>query len=400
MKRSLYILAGNGPVTNHGCEALTRSTCDVVEHAAPGARFISSPEKQDVVLDRDVIRDDRIVHRPMSYPKRWSFPSLSLKVSRKLGRFKKYPFEPYLDETAAVLAVGGDNFTLDYGPHLPLRQVAMGEEVLRRGVPFVIWGASIGPFTANPDVEKRVADFLRRLPLVTIREKKTQAYLESIGVSDNVHLVSDPAFVLKTVEPEGLPELKALLQEKPICVNLSPLMKQFSKSGEPWSKVATDFVRLLDAEVDAPILLLPHVMWTVSDDHALLAEVLAALGKTRNRVLLAPRHLNALELKWIIARSRMLIASRTHATIGAFSQGIPTISVGYSLKAEGLNYDLFGHDGWLLRMPDFTPRAAVDRIHKLLAEADAISQGLRQKMPEVKRNSLLAGELLQKVARG
>lgn len=37
-----------------------------------------------------------------------------------------------------------------------------------------------------------------------------------------------------------------------------------------------------------------------------------------------------------------MIAARTHASIAAYSQAVPTLVVGYSVKALGIATDLFG----------------------------------------------------------
>ena len=42
------------------------------------------------------------------------------------------------------------------------------------------------------------------------------------------------------------------------------------------------------------------------------------------------------------SRCRFLIAARTHASIAGYSTGVPTLVVGYSVKAEGIAKDLFG----------------------------------------------------------
>ena len=48
------------------------------------------------------------------------------------------------------------------------------------------------------------------------------------------------------------------------------------------------------------------------------------------------------EQKGIIARCRFLIAARTHASIAAYSEKVPTLVIGYSVKAKGIAQDLFG----------------------------------------------------------
>ncbi len=51
---------------------------------------------------------------------------------------------------------------------------------------------------------------------------------------------------------------------------------------------------------------------------------------------------NAEQLKGYIARCRFMVAARTHASIAAYSSQVPTLVVGYSVKAHGIATDLFG----------------------------------------------------------
>lgn len=51
---------------------------------------------------------------------------------------------------------------------------------------------------------------------------------------------------------------------------------------------------------------------------------------------------NAEVLKGYIARCRFMIVARTHASIAAYSSQVPTLVVGYSVKARGIARDIFG----------------------------------------------------------
>lgn len=42
------------------------------------------------------------------------------------------------------------------------------------------------------------------------------------------------------------------------------------------------------------------------------------------------------DLKGYISRCRFLVAARTHASIAAYSTGVPALVAGYSVKARGL----------------------------------------------------------------
>ena len=50
------------------------------------------------------------------------------------------------------------------------------------------------------------------------------------------------------------------------------------------------------------------------------------------------------KLKYYISKCDVMIAARTHASIAAYSQCIPTLVIGYSVKSKGIASDLFGTD--------------------------------------------------------
>ena len=67
-----------------------------------------------------------------------------------------------------------------------------------------------------------------------------------------------------------------------------------------------------------------------------------------NRVILLPNNLTAIQYKGYIARMRFFIGARTHATIAAYSNCVPTMVLGYSIKSRGIAKDLFGEEKLVL----------------------------------------------------
>ena len=62
--------------------------------------------------------------------------------------------------------------------------------------------------------------------------------------------------------------------------------------------------------------------------------------KDTGRVIILPDHLNAIQYKGYIARMRFFIGARTHATIAAYSNCVPTMVLGYSVKSKGIAKDI------------------------------------------------------------
>ena len=65
--------------------------------------------------------------------------------------------------------------------------------------------------------------------------------------------------------------------------------------------------------------------------------------KDSKRVILVDDH-NCMQQKYIISQCRFFVGARTHSTIAAYSTCVPTLVVGYSVKARGIARDLFGDE--------------------------------------------------------
>ena len=138
--------------------------------------------------------------------------------------------------------------------------------------------------------------------------------------------------------------------------------------------------RILDT-TDCTVALIPHVVCEGNDDRTVLRVLYDAFRDT-GRVLLLEDH-NCMELKGYIARCRMFIGARTHATIAAYSSCVPTLVLGYSVKSRGIARDLFGsEEHYVLPVQNLTdPRELAEGFVWLDRNETAIRDHLREIMP-------------------
>ena len=167
----------------------------------------------------------------------------------------------------AVLEIGGDNYSLDYEP--PRHLLAMDRFIQEQGKPVVIWGASIGPFDRDPEFAKEMFDHLRSLSGIFVRETYSLDYLRKNGVSDNVQLVADPAFLMATTEVSAQ-QLGFKLPSGAIGINFSPFVAKYLLRRkvplweltlgdiEPWLALASELITRVSKEFHVPIVLVPH----------------------------------------------------------------------------------------------------------------------------------------------
>ncbi len=391
------VLAGNGGWENRGCEAIEVSVRSIIDAVVGPVFFTIIPFGEG---DREITDDASERLAPLD----WRVPPLSaerivrsmnargLIPSHRHWAFRR-PFarlDGLFSLETPLVQIGGDNFTVDYGN--PDRFFALNDYALRRGSPVVLWGASIGPFSSDRSYEQYAAMQLRRVSLILARESMTVEYLASIGVTSNVRTAMDPAFTLEEVEPrEGV---RSLVDGSPVGLNVSPLFGRYT--GEPADALSDEVKRLAESIVThtrRPVLFLPHVMTPGQDDHewhsAQAEELLARLPSDTVRI--TPRDLSAQELKWCASRCSVVIGSRTHLTIASISSAVPTISLGYSAKARGINYEVFGHERYVVPAKEFSAESVAEILKDVLEHEADIRHTLQSRQETLRSSATLAG---------
>lgn len=81
----------------------------------------------------------------------------------------------------------------------------------------------------------------------------------------------------------------------------------------------------------------------------------------------------------------------THSTIAALSSGVPTLSFAYSIKAQGINRDIFGHTNYCMEPTDLDAEGVADQVTSMLDKSAAIRNDLAGRLPGVQRAALSAG---------
>ena len=405
MKSPFFILAGNGHYDNRGCEAIVRGTVVILRHYFDKPKFlVASNYQTNSQFEQQRIneKDEAVVHvKTILAQKRFEpiwFLSNSLRFLYPMGmNYLIYKdMLPYLKKTLAVLSVGGDNYSLDYG--IPKIFTGLDDLVFSRKKPMVIWGASVGPFSKIPEYEKYIIEHLKRINGIFARETATVEYLADKGVTENVFQVADPAFLMEAKEPKK-EKFNIEIPKEAIGINLSPLMARYTTDGDlkKWVELAANIVERISRTTKRPIFLIPHVNSPHTNDYAFLRDVLDTLKKTKEQIELIPFSLTATELKWIIAKMNVFVGARTHSTIAALSSIVPTISFAYSIKTKGINQDIFGHSRFCLDPNQLTPEIITEKIGQLIQDAEKIKNQLNLSLPKVKTLAMDAGKYLREV---
>ncbi|MFC1630196.1 polysaccharide pyruvyl transferase family protein [Patescibacteria group bacterium] len=403
--KNTFILAGNGPYDNRGCEAIVRGTIKILRHYFDDPKFIvlnfySSEEQFNKLVSEET--DKSIIHKktflfnksaPIRLLNKLKF-SLQSQKTRSWIIYKE--IIPYLENIRAVLSVGGDNYSLDYTK--PKFFTDLDDLVLSKKKPMIIWGASVGPFSKLPHYEEYMKEHLKKITGIFAREALTEKYLTSMGITKNVYKVADPAFLLDSVKPPKDKFNKEIL-DGAIGINLSSLTANFLPNSDlkKWTKDCAKAVQRVVLETRRPVYLIPHVTGPRSNEYDFSKEILSLIDEKKDMINLIPDNLNASETKWIISKMHVFIGSRTHSVISALSSGVPALSISYSTKALGINRDFYGNDNFTLEKNRLASDIIVQKTKELIEERATLKNQIDSVLPEIEKRALSAGQHLKSI---
>ena len=384
-----FYLTGQCTFGNRGCEAIVRSTVLMlnqtfgkVEVLVPSDDILRDKQQWPEASQQGVIFVEAYLPAHTKY---WvHLQRLPFKFLKKAGWPFPFPkkLRDEINSVDAVLSIGGDNYSLDY--RLPSLLMGVDRLAMNLGKPVFIWGASVGPFEAEPHFVPAIREHLANMTFIAARESITYSYLtETLGLN-NVMQMADPAFTL-TKEPVDITPFWPKAGAKAVIgLNISPLIERYKSNGQDLRAETIKFIH--DAVAKGfSILLVSHVVPLDGDkknnDATYMAETLAALVTLGNAVLIMPAHFNASQIKQVISQLRCFIGARTHATIAALSTGVPTLSIAYSVKAKGINKDLLGDMPVVLPTPGLTAVSLMAGLDYLIENEAQIKAHLEGKLP-------------------
>lgn len=338
------LIYGHGGALNHGSEALVLSLTEVLREIYPScvislvSHFPEQDKNSPIMVEEIIPYNKNGETNDDKYQK-------ALEVLTK-------------DTLCIFLAV--DNLCYQNWQRYEVLQ----KKVLALGGNSVFFNASVDASC----LEEEMVLFLKSFARLSARESETFGLLQKIGCH-NVCQISDIAFCMTPQEVD-------FQVENFVAVNLSPLVVRKNP------KVLQAFRQLLEfilIETSLNVVLIPHVLMSMDNDYDSLTQ-LQSFFPEESRITLVSPDFNCKEYKYMISRARFAVVTRTHASIAAYSTGVPTLVVGYSVKSKGIATDLdmlpYLLETEFLEDIDSVKRAFIS----LMANEVSVKQGLLETM--------------------
>ncbi len=388
MRVALYF---HGGCLNRGNEAILRGTLPLLAKTFPGVQatlYGLYPAEDHAAALPEWVRVTTLFPPQMPTigkfsPDRFRIALYRRESQEKADEFffgKMFTDSDILDHDL-FLSVGGDNYCYDSVSAI----AGLNQKLKDAHKNTVLWGCSVGAEDLTPQKE---AD-LRRYNRITARERRTLALLDSLGLGARSFLHPDPAFLMDP-EPCALP--KHFVPGETVGLNLSDFALKGSR--ETMASARALLQQLL-ADPGATVALIPHVLRPGTDDRDCLRLLLEDAPAERVFLLSEGEDWSAARLKYAISQCRAFIGARTHATIAAYSTGVPVLALGYSVKATGIAEDLFDSpEGLVLPVGELTPAALCTAAAAFLERAPELRAELEAKLPLIKAEAERAAERL------
>lgn len=380
MKYKKALLYSHGGSANHGCEAIVRSSIKVMK-GFNSFKLLSSNPDEDYLYQLDEI--SLIENSGDNIKKNIARYMLYLIKMKLFKSDSVYYNELYRNITKKAkgfkiaFSIGGDNYCYK-GFNEELK--VLNQKFNTKGVKTVLWGCSIEP----DNLTKETIKDLSLYSLITARESITYNALLDKGLT-NARLYPDPAFQLDRID---LPLPDGFVEGNTVGINVSPLIIKSEKNKGITLSNYIELISYILEKTTMQVALVPHVVWNHNDDREPL-NLLYRHFENSNRIVQI-QDCNAMELKGYIARCRFFVAARTHASIAAYSQEVPTLVVGYSVKARGIARDIFGsEEGYVIPVQTLEKEEDLTFAFKFILENEnAIKSHYANMMKEYKSKSL------------
>lgn len=386
----MYMHAGSG---NHGCEAIVNSVCHMVKEKVTLLSYYGEEDEKYSLKDLcHIVSERRFEEHKLAHVLYYGYR----KITGDKESFIRYRYGDVMKGKTAPLAIsiGGDNYCYDN----MLSDLRLANSAFnRKGVRTVLLGCSI-----EPELLKRediVADLMRYHTIIARESITYEALKDMVKEQDGgiegrkrmpqILCYPDPAFTLQKRE---LPLPEGFAEGNTVGINVSPMIQDNEKESGITMECYETLIRYIIDHTDFQIALIPHVVWARNDDRKPIHTLFEKFKDTGRVVEIGDGTCE--ELKGYISRCRLFVGARTHATIAAYSSCVPTLVVGYSVKARGIARDLFGQEEhYVLPVQSLRNRDdLVKEFQWLSSKEKEIREKLEKKMPDYRNRALETGK--------
>ncbi len=188
-------------------------------------------------------------------------------------------------------------------------------------------------------------------------------------------------------------------------VGVSPsqvLRKSTDAAGGDYVADVVAQIDFITEEMGRPVFLVPHSV-RMSDDKLHnndlpVCRAIYAKVASPDRVLFPDKELTSQELRYLIGKCDLFVASRFHAMVSSLAMGVPTFVIGWSHKYREV-LDMFDLASWALAHEAVTPDVFRERMLELDSSKAKVRKQLAAGAPKVRAVAMRQLDTIERVAK-
>ena len=379
------IILANAPISNgnKGCIALCYSVLYLVDYILSQRdipyRLYLTDSHEDEGKHSVCISGKNIQYESIGYPTPNSWKHLLGYISQFRKNYRLYKIFKQADY---IMDIGqGDSFADIYGAKRFDKIDRIHRTARFLSKPYILLPQTIGPFT-NPVIRQKAIKSITGASLVMTRDGQSLDYVKELaGSKPHVKEFIDVAFFL--------PYTKMNFDNDFVHVglNISGLLWNGGYTRNNQFGLKTDYQQAMRkvliwflSKEKVKVHLISHVVAgerNIENDY----EVAFDLWKTmhHDRLVLAPLFLSPIDAKSYIAGMDFFMGARMHATIAAFSAGVPVVPMAYSRKFNGLFIDTLSYSH-VIDLKEDDENTILTMVKEDFSNRDSLQQEIADRM--------------------
>lgn len=403
MKKNINIILANAPVKNgnRGCVALSITMMSLIDEVMNNAGvqyrlFLPDSQFGDQNKHEYKINNKVISFEDCCYPKGLSFKE-DIKIQLKTLIKGENKAKQIFEKADFILDIGqGDSFADIYGEHRfrIIDRIHMMARKYKK--PYCILPQTIGPFK-DKMIAHQAHESIANASCCMARDRQSYDYvIKNIPEQQKIEEYIDVAFFMPYEKIEQEPGFTH------VGLNISSLLWHGGYTRDNQFELKCDYKKLVKEIINyflsfknTKVHLIPHVVEGergIENDYEVSYDIWREYNNAN--LVLAPFALGPIEIKSYIAGMDFFMGARMHATIGAFSSGVPVVPMAYSRKFNGLFVDTLQYDA-MVDMKTMNNNLMLSEITKDFANRSNLKEMINERMTGIvaERRKMLVEDL-------
>jgi polysaccharide pyruvyl transferase WcaK-like protein len=261
-----------------------------------------------------------------------------------------------LSRIDALVDIAGFAYTEEWGAR-PTQHLAMLTSYYRRrGCPVILLPQALGPFRSQ-EIRLAFRKVLANSTLVFARDEESYGYVNELSPDPSkVRIAPD---ITLFYPPETDSGVASPRENAYACV--VPNSRLLDQGRERWGDKYRQLLLLITKELLRSGLQVKVAIHDASPGDLALGHYLCERSSSSAVALI--QEVDPFKLKQVISGSTMVVGSRYHSLVAAFSRRVPAVCLGWAHKYEALFRD-FGCQEYIIS-PQDQEESVLDRIRKL-----------------------------------